>query len=425
MSRQVRSALDACFDEAVALAERARGYFEGPARSWRAGLTIDDQARVAIESLAVTARLMAAMAWLLSREHAGNGRPGAAAPLQLRHFSYDIEPPLVPRPPFLGTPLVAIAQHSRDLVMRVLALARRAFAPATRAGTAPAATTAETVERPVVVVTTRSRGAARPITLPAPAAPTPIVSPPAAPAAADPAAPDSPDPARSVEKSPATKTDRFEARVNAVTLPDFKRPAARAARRAKRRVANTEAVGDGAAAASPPAADSAGSVAAPPPVDPRASGNSPAPPPRASGAPSGFATEAPPIATEAAAAEPQPAPEPPPQAPSLEPPPIDPPRLAAAPPPVAAEPPVAPEASPELPPLEAPPVDPPVTDAAPPPVAADTPVEPPATAPPVIPPLIDRRPAAPPAEIAPAPEDAVDSLKAAIAARPELKGLWR
>ncbi len=65
MQTEHRRAVETLYREAVALADQARGWFDGPGAAWRASLDIADQALVATESLATTARLLAIIAWAL------------------------------------------------------------------------------------------------------------------------------------------------------------------------------------------------------------------------------------------------------------------------------------------------------------------------------------------------------------------------
>lgn len=124
-----RTTIDTLYREAVDLADQARGWFDGPGVAWRARLPVAAQAAVATESLAITARLMAAMAWLLAPEHT-LGTP-------VRGFDFDPGPGLPANTPLAAVPGGAIALASRDLVARLAALAPR---PATAA--APAGDTA-------------------------------------------------------------------------------------------------------------------------------------------------------------------------------------------------------------------------------------------------------------------------------------------
>jgi Protein of unknown function (DUF1465) len=107
-----RSEIDALYADAVALADRARSWFDGPGLTWRQGLTPDDRARVAIETLAVTARLLAVVSWTLDR---GAAKGRTAAPHGLD--------PAAPLPPVLAaTPGGEISARSRMLAVRLSVL---------------------------------------------------------------------------------------------------------------------------------------------------------------------------------------------------------------------------------------------------------------------------------------------------------------
>jgi len=108
--------LESLYAEAVALADRARRWFDGPGVAWRASLPVDARALVATESLATTARLMAVMSWLLDP-----ARPGGTA--ARRAFLPAAEAPELPADsPLRGTPGADIAQSARALLARVSAL---------------------------------------------------------------------------------------------------------------------------------------------------------------------------------------------------------------------------------------------------------------------------------------------------------------
>ena len=62
----------------MTLGDKARGWFDGPGRAWRAALPVAERTAVATESLAMTARLMAVMAWVLDPAQ-DSGEAGAAA----------------------------------------------------------------------------------------------------------------------------------------------------------------------------------------------------------------------------------------------------------------------------------------------------------------------------------------------------------
>ncbi|MFZ4689413.1 MAG: DUF1465 family protein [Polymorphobacter sp.] len=117
-----QSAMESLYQEAVDLADQARGWFDGPGVAWRAGLSPDGQAAVAIESLWTTARLMAVMAWLLD--------PAQAADASGRRFDFvDRAGPDV-APSLAGQPGGLIAAAARNLALRVSGLAPvRLFPP--------------------------------------------------------------------------------------------------------------------------------------------------------------------------------------------------------------------------------------------------------------------------------------------------------
>ena len=102
--------LDALYRDALRLADQARGWFDGAGRTRRNSLDPAAQASVATESLRVTARLAAAMAWLVD---GGRGAP----PVWLG----DPAPPLPAA--LAGTPGAAIAEGSRALAAGLAALA--------------------------------------------------------------------------------------------------------------------------------------------------------------------------------------------------------------------------------------------------------------------------------------------------------------
>lgn len=102
-------AIDAVYREALVLADQARGWFDTAGQARRVGLSAEAQAGFATESLRVTARLAAVMAWLID---------GGRAPLP----SWLAEPP-PPLPAALaGTTGGQIALASRRLAARVTAM---------------------------------------------------------------------------------------------------------------------------------------------------------------------------------------------------------------------------------------------------------------------------------------------------------------
>jgi hypothetical protein len=120
MDQGAQTEVETLYRDVVALGDQARGWFDGPGLGWRAQLTVADRAAVATESLAITARLMAVMAWVLDPAH-DSGRP-------VRRLVID---PAAdgPVPAVLqGQPGGDIALASRQLVARAEALAARELA---------------------------------------------------------------------------------------------------------------------------------------------------------------------------------------------------------------------------------------------------------------------------------------------------------
>ncbi len=111
MKTEQRRAVEALYRDAVALADAARTWFDGPGARWRATLDCADQALVATESLATTARLLAIIAWALDRRHA------TAIPPFVRR---DAETPVAA--PLIGKPGGEIAAAARRLTARAVAL---------------------------------------------------------------------------------------------------------------------------------------------------------------------------------------------------------------------------------------------------------------------------------------------------------------
>ena len=111
----LRPQLDALFRDVLAVGEAARGWFDGPGLAWRRALPPDAALAVGIESLGITARLLAAMNWLLQPEHQGQ-------PAALLSFVCDDAPPLPADHPLAATPGHAIAAASRQIVARAQAL---------------------------------------------------------------------------------------------------------------------------------------------------------------------------------------------------------------------------------------------------------------------------------------------------------------
>ncbi len=111
----LRPQLDALFRDCLAVGEAARGWFDGPCRAWRAALPPDAALAVGIESLGVTARLLALMNWLLHADHQGQ-------PRHLRPLVVDDPLPLPADHPLTGSQGHAIAVASRQLLARAAAL---------------------------------------------------------------------------------------------------------------------------------------------------------------------------------------------------------------------------------------------------------------------------------------------------------------
>ncbi|MEI6419269.1 MAG: DUF1465 family protein [Sphingomonadales bacterium] len=114
--------LDALYRDTAACGVQARHWFDGPCLAWRRTLALPDQARVANEALATTARLMQVMSWLLHPAH-GDGATAClpfAAPAEA---DLPDAHPLAGQPG--GAPGAAIARHSRFLVTRTRLLAER------------------------------------------------------------------------------------------------------------------------------------------------------------------------------------------------------------------------------------------------------------------------------------------------------------
>jgi hypothetical protein len=71
MDQGHQTAIETLYSDVVTLGDKARGWFDGPGVAWRAALPVAERAAVATESLAITARLMAVMAWVLDPAHEG------------------------------------------------------------------------------------------------------------------------------------------------------------------------------------------------------------------------------------------------------------------------------------------------------------------------------------------------------------------
>ncbi len=110
-----RQEIERLYREAVTVADQARGWFDGPGARWRAGLSPDNQALVATESLGATSRLMASMSWLLDPAHAIDG----VSPRPFGGDTGGAVPGL-----FAGTPGEAIITASRHIAARIAALSQ-------------------------------------------------------------------------------------------------------------------------------------------------------------------------------------------------------------------------------------------------------------------------------------------------------------
>jgi len=116
----LRGQLDMLYRDTLACGEAARNWFDGPGLAWRAGQPPAAQAAAALESLGVTARLLAVMTWLLDSAHSKEGLAGTPSQLKpLRHqesLSFSDDHPLA------ATPGGAIARSSRQVLARAEAL---------------------------------------------------------------------------------------------------------------------------------------------------------------------------------------------------------------------------------------------------------------------------------------------------------------
>ena len=114
MQAEHHQAIEDLYRDAVALADQARGWFDGPGVAWRATLDLADQARVATESLATTTRLLAIITWALDPRHMIRSAP-------LLPFVWsDADVPVVA--PLIGRPGGDIASAARRLTARAAAL---------------------------------------------------------------------------------------------------------------------------------------------------------------------------------------------------------------------------------------------------------------------------------------------------------------
>lgn len=111
----LRGQLDLLYRDTLACGEAARSWFDGPGQAWRSGQPPSAQAAAALESLGVTARLLAVMTWLLHPSH--RGTPSRLQPLRHQEaLSFSDDHPLA------ATPGGAIARASRQVLARAEAL---------------------------------------------------------------------------------------------------------------------------------------------------------------------------------------------------------------------------------------------------------------------------------------------------------------
>jgi hypothetical protein len=114
-SGALRAQLDTLFRDTMACGEAARGWFDGAGLAWRAAQPPAAQAQAAMEGLAVTARLLAVMTWLLDPAH--TGLPSRLKPLlHADTLAFPDDHPLA------TTPGGAIARSSRQVLARAEAL---------------------------------------------------------------------------------------------------------------------------------------------------------------------------------------------------------------------------------------------------------------------------------------------------------------
>lgn len=107
---RLRAELDRLYQDVIACGAAARHWFDGSAHT--EGLPAEAAAEVAIESLAITARLMAVMNWLLDPAHQG-------AVTALRPLEHDDRGALAD-----AHPLAVIASTANGSEARGLAIAR-------------------------------------------------------------------------------------------------------------------------------------------------------------------------------------------------------------------------------------------------------------------------------------------------------------
>ncbi len=113
---RLRPLIEALFRDTAACAEAARRWSDGPGRLWRDTLPPQAGAAAALEHLAMHTRLMQVMNWLLDPEHSG---PAGGVKL----FPHDPPTPLPDDHPIRHTDGLAVAQTSRAIFARAIALA--------------------------------------------------------------------------------------------------------------------------------------------------------------------------------------------------------------------------------------------------------------------------------------------------------------
>jgi len=111
VSNDHQRAVEALYNEAIIVADQARRWFGGPGATWRATLDISQQALVATESLATTARVLAIIAWSLDPRQTTTVLP---------FMRTDSDAPLAP--PLIGTPGGELAAAARRLTARAAEL---------------------------------------------------------------------------------------------------------------------------------------------------------------------------------------------------------------------------------------------------------------------------------------------------------------
>ncbi|WP_353217984.1 DUF1465 family protein, partial [Sandarakinorhabdus sp.] len=103
----LQAQLEALFRDTHSCGRAAREWFDGPGAAWRAAQPPEAQALCAMESLAVTGRLLAVMNWLLDPANSG-------APARLTALRHDDRLQLPDDHPLAATPGGAIARTSRQ-----------------------------------------------------------------------------------------------------------------------------------------------------------------------------------------------------------------------------------------------------------------------------------------------------------------------